>query len=530
MSHFPNFDAFQQLAPQADLVPVYRQLTSDTLTPVEAFCKLQDSDRTFLFESVVGGEKIGRFSFIGAAPFLSIEAWDTNVVVTEGNSVQKYQANDPLRELENLLAKYRAVHLPELPRFCGGAVGYSGYDVIRYSEHLPNSPKDDRQLPDLSFAFFDRMVIFDQIRKTILVVCHAQTKGDLKTNYASACAGIDLIVRQLQQPTEAIRMTDIALGGEPKLKYESNFSQAEFETAVTKCQEYIKAGDIFQVVISQRLALETKAKALDIYRALRVVNPSPFMFLLKTPTVDLVGSSPEIMVRVEEGEVTIRPLAGTRPRAHVLKGRPKSADLFPELKAVIEKHFGADVWNRFDQVPSDQLEKLIAEELLSDEKERAEHVMLVDLARNDIGRVAEYGSVKLSDVMVVERYSHVMHITSNCTGQLRSGLTALDALRAGLPAGTVSGAPKVRAMQIIDEVERHRRGPYAGAVGYVDFTGNMDTCIALRTLVLQGSHAYVQAGAGIVADSIPVNEYHETLNKAKGMLRAIEVAEESISN
>lgn len=529
MPHFPSFDAFQTLAPQADLVPIYRQLTSDTLTPVEAFCKLQDSDRTFLFESVVGGEKIGRFSFIGAAPFMSIEASGTDVVVTEGATQRAYQADDPLQELETLLSKYRAVHLPELPRFCGGAVGYAGYDVIRYSENLPNSPSDDRKLPDLSFAFFDRMVIFDQIRKTILVVCHAKTTGDLKTNYAAATASVDQIVQQLQQPTDAIRMTDITLGGEPKLKYESNFTQTEFESAVSKCQEYIRAGDIFQVVISQRLTLETRAKALDIYRALRVVNPSPFMFLLKTPTVDLVGSSPEIMVRVEEGEVTIRPLAGTRPRAHVLKTRPQSAALFPELKVLIEQRFGSDVWTHFDQVPTDQLEQLIAKELLADEKERAEHVMLVDLARNDIGRVAEYGSVKLSDVMVVERYSHVMHITSNCTGQLRAGLSALDALRAGLPAGTVSGAPKVRAMQIIDEVERHRRGPYAGAVGYVDFTGNMDTCIALRTLVLQGSHAYVQAGAGIVADSIPVNEFHETLSKAKGMLRAIEVAEESIA-
>jgi len=288
-------------------------------------------------------------------------------------------------------------------------------------------------------------------------------------------------------------MTDITIGGEPSLPFESNFTQADFEAGVRACQEYIKAGDIFQVVISQRLKLQTRAAALDIYRSLRVVNPSPFMFLLKTPTVHLIGSSPEIMVRVEDGEVTIRPLAGTRKR-------------------------GA--------TPAEDAR--LATELLADEKERAEHVMLVDLARNDIGRVAKFGSVQLSDVMVVERYSHVMHITSNCCGQLKEGLSALDALRAGLPAGTVSGAPKVRAMEIIDEVERHRRGPYAGAVGYIDFTGNMDTCIALRTLVLQDQTAYVQAGAGIVADSDPASEYQETLSKAKGLLRAIELAETCI--
>jgi anthranilate synthase component 1 len=277
------------------------------------------------------------------------------------------------------------------------------------------------------------------------------------------------------------------------MAWKSNFTREGFEQAVARCQEYIRAGDIFQVVISQRLQLETSARPIDIYRALRIVNPSPFMFLLRTPRVNLVGASPEIMVRVEEGEVTIRPLAGTRRR-----GKTEEEDL------------------RLEQ------------ELLDDPKERAEHVMLVDLARNDVGRVAQYGSVTLSDVMKVERYSHVMHITSNVTGQLAPGRSALDALRAGLPAGTVSGAPKVRAMQIIDEIEPHRRGPYAGAVGYLDFTGNMDTCIALRTLVMVGQTAYVQAGAGIVADSVPSEEYQETLNKAKGLLTAIEIAQSQL--
>jgi anthranilate synthase component 1 len=289
-------------------------------------------------------------------------------------------------------------------------------------------------------------------------------------------------------------MTDITIDkADPAMDVKSNFSQPEFESAVERCKDYIRAGDIFQVVLSQRLERETHSRPLDIYRALRVVNPSPFMFLLKTPSVDLVGSSPEILVRVEDSLTTVRPLAGTRRR-------------------------GA----------TEEEDRRLAEDLLADPKERAEHVMLIDLARNDVGRVAEYGSVELSDVMVVEKYSHVMHITSNVTGKLKDGMTSLDALRAGLPAGTVSGAPKVRAMEIIDELEPHRRGPYAGAVGYIDFTGNMDTCIALRTLVIQGQTIYIQAGAGIVADSVPATEYEETLNKAKGMLKAIEVAERQL--
>ncbi len=491
MKHLPEFETFRKLANDVDMVPVYRQLTSDTLTPVQAYSKLK-GDSAFLFESVVGGEKVGRFSFLGDNPFMKIEAFANSVIVTEGDTPREYFADDPLKELEKLLERYRAVHLAELPRFCGGAVGYAGYDVIRYAEHLPNAPEDDRKVPDMAFAFFDRMIIFDHIRKTILVVCHADANSkDLQNEYDRAAARVDELCQQLQEATSDIQPADVSIGGEPTLEYQSNFEQKEFEQAVENCKEYIKAGDIFQVVISQRLKLDTTSKPLSIYRALRVVNPSPFMFLLKTSGMHLVGASPEIMVRAEDGEITIRPLAGTRKR-----GATPAED------------------------------QALADELLADEKERAEHVMLVDLARNDVGRIAKYGSVTLNDVMVVERYSHVMHITSNVYGQLRDGLSALDSLRAGLPAGTVSGAPKVRAMQIIDEQERHRRGPYAGAVGYIDFTGNMDTCIALRTLVMQDQTVYVQAGAGIVADSVPVSEYHETLNKAKGLLRAIELAEQ----
>ena len=494
MKYRPDFDTFAQLAESGHVVPIYRELLSDTLTPVSAYCKIEWGACSFLFESIVGGERIGRHSFVGSDPVSQIEAYGRDVVIRDRDGERRFTADDPLDELEKLLENYPAGPVPGLPRFFGGAVGYGGYDVVRFMEHLPDPPHDDRKLPDLSFAVYDRMVIFDNLKKTVHVVANARAgTTDLKSTYEAACTRVDEICRQLQQGSHHLQLTDIDLSGEVPEPSGSNFSQQEFEAAVEKCKEYIRAGDIFQVVISQRLQHETHARALDIYRALRVVNPSPFMFLLRTPAVTLVGSSPEIMVRVEDGHTTIRPLAGTRRR-----GQTEAED------------------------------RRLAEELLADPKERAEHVMLIDLARNDVGRVARYGSVELSDVMVVERYSHVMHITSNVSGQLKEGLTALDALRAGLPAGTVSGAPKVRAMQIIDEIEPHRRGPYAGAVGYLDFTGNMDTCIALRTLVMQGQTTYIQVGAGIVADSVPESEYRETLSKAGGLLKAIRIAEQQL--
>ncbi|WP_437204769.1 anthranilate synthase component I [Planctomicrobium sp. SH664] len=489
--HQPSFTDFATLAQQTAFLPVYRMLYSDTLTPVSAFCKAGWTADAFLFESVVGGEKIGRYSFLGGDPFLRIEAFGRELVTTSDKQSERRTVDDPLQELETLIQKFRSVHLPGLPRFVGGAVGYAGYDVVRYTERLEHPPEDDRGLPDLSFAFYDTMIVFDHIKKTTLVIAHARTdSGDLRGEYERACARVDVLCQKLQDRDSGLSIPDVSLNQQPLTNWTSNFTQTEYEAAVSRSQEYIRAGDIFQVVLSQRLEVEITAQPLDLYRALRVVNPSPFMFLLQTPRTTLVGSSPEIMVRVEDGVTTIRPLAGTRKR-----GATEAED------------------------------QALAAELLADPKECAEHVMLIDLARNDVGRIAEYGSMVLSDVMQVERYSHVMHITSNVTGQLRPELTALDALRAGLPAGTVSGAPKVRAMEIIDELEKHRRGPYAGAVGYIDFTGNMDTCIALRTIVIVGNKAYVQAGAGIVADSIPAMEYQETLNKAQGLLKALALAE-----
>jgi anthranilate synthase component 1 len=496
MRYRPSFEEFVSLSRGAGLVPVYRRLIGDTLTPVSAFCKVQEGDWSFLFESVVGGERLGRYSFVGAGPFLRFQAF-ANRVQIHAPGLTEVEHPDPLRLLEEKLAAYRTPYLPGLPRFCGGAVGYAGYDAVRYVERLPSPPPDDRGLPDLCFAFYDRMVIFDHVDKTIAAVAHAHVAGareeDLRHSYQAACDRVDRLVERLQQGVADLQLTDVAPVGDAALPYRSNFQPAAFEDAVAKCKEYIRAGDIFQVVISQRLQVETRARPFDIYRTLRVVNPSPFLFYLKAGPLCLVGSSPEIMARVEGDRLTIRPLAGTRPR-----GRTEEEDA------------------------------RLAAELLADPKERAEHIMLVDLGRNDVGRVATFGSVELSDVLTVERYSHVMHLCSTVTGRLQPGKTAFDALRSCLPAGTLSGAPKVRAMEIIDELEPHRRGPYGGAVGYIDFSGNMDTCIALRTLVLKGQTAYLQAGAGIVADSDPASERQETLNKARGLLRAIEMAEQQL--
>lgn len=490
--HYPDFATFERLAHGVQLVPVYRRLLGDALTPVSAFHRIDLGSSACLFESVIGGEKVGRYSFLAADPFIELEASGGEVTVRSSEGVKRFTAADPLEELRTRVEAIRSAIVPELPPFTSGAVGYAGYDVVRYTEHLPNAPQNDRGLPDLAFAFYDHMVVFDHVNKTNVVVAMARVGPgvNLAAAYADAQRRVDRLVVQLETTAAQLEPADIRTTGPPQIGYKSNFSQGDFERAVERCVEYIRAGDIFQVVISQRLELEIHSHPFEIYRTLRVVNPSPFMFYLRTPRVTLVGSSPEIMVRVVNGRVTVRPLAGTRRR-------------------------GA----------TEEEDRQLAEELLADPKERAEHVMLVDLGRNDVGRVARYRSVELTDVMTIERYSHVMHITSNVTGELADGRDAFDALRACLPAGTVSGAPKVRAMQIIDELEPHRRGPYAGAVGYFDFNGNMDTCIALRTLVVQGNRAYIQAGAGIVADSVPESEYQETLNKARGLLKAIEITE-----
>ena len=488
--YYPTLDEFRELSRQGNVVPVYRELLADALTPVSAFLKLGEDEFAFLLESASGAETVARYSFLGSGPFGLFKAKGRSIEVTIDGVTERTDADDALRAFEELLARFRPVHLDTLPRFSSGAVGYATYDVVRYIEHLPDAPPDTLKLPTLYFMLYDSMLIFDHLNKTIKVVCAARLDGKTPEGaYAEAQQKVDAVVERLRTPVIS-RAEDVGARGELGLEYTSNFTREAFMDVVVRCKEYIRAGDIFQVVPSQRLRVETTVSPFDIYRALRVINPSPYMFYLKFGDLRLVGSSPEVMVKVENRKVTVRPIAGTRPR-----GKTEEEDA------------------------------AIAEELLADPKERAEHIMLLDLGRNDVGRVAEYRTVNIDDEMVIERYSHVMHIVSQVSGTLRDECTAFDGLRACIPAGTLSGAPKVRAMEIIDEMEPERRGPYGGAVGYIDFSGNMDTCITIRTIVLQGRTAFVQAGGGIVADSVPEREYEETLNKARGLLRAIEVAE-----
>jgi anthranilate synthase component 1 len=498
--YFPDAKGFEALAGSFDLIPVYRQILGDRLTPVTAFEVLGRDEHAFLLESVIGGDRIGRYSFIATGPSVIYFVREGKAaIITPPYPPKEFTSTDPLADLEKLLPARRYHQDKHLPAFTGGLVGFAGYDTVRYyeGEQLKNPPKDDRHLPDLLFGLYNELVIFDHVDKTIKVVANAalpagrapRTDEAVDHAYRDACRRVDEIVSRLSQPSVS-RLGEIDTEEPVTVSFSSNMSREQFEQAVEKGKEYIRAGDIFQFVPSQRLRLQSEAKPFDVYRALRIINPSPFMFFLKSPVCTLIGSSPEILCRVEKGKVTTRPLAGTRRR-----GATPEEDL--------------------------QLEQ----ELLADPKERAEHIMLVDLHRNDIGRVSKVGSVKIGDVMSVERYSHVMHITTNVNGELAEGMTSMDALRVSLPVGTVSGAPKIRAMQIIDEVEPTRRGPYGGAVGYVDFAGNLDTCIALRTIVWKNGVYDVQAGAGVVADSVPANEYEETMNKAKALLKAVQLAE-----
>ncbi len=489
-TYYPSYEKFKALAGKGNTIPVYRQLLADTLTPVSAFRKISTAGHAFLLESASGGEKMARYSFIGTKPFMELNCRGNQTEIIRNGKKESFEDHDPIGTLEKELKKFSPVAVDELPYFTGGAVGYFSYDAVRYTEKLPVNTVDDLELPDISFMFFDSVVVFDHQEKMIKVIANAFLhETDAEGAYKDAVGRIDSLADMLRTAVESVS-EDIITNGQIERNFSSNFDKADFLRAVDRCKEYIRAGDAFQIVLSQRLGLETKAKPLDIYRALRVINPSPYMFYLDLGETRLIGSSPEVMVKVDRGRVTVRPLAGTRKR-----GRSEEED------------------------------KRLEEELINDPKEQAEHVMLVDLGRNDVGRVAEYGSVHLEDRMIIERYSHVMHITSSVTGTLRPDKTTFDALRSCLPAGTLSGAPKVRAMEIIEELEPTRRGPYGGAVGYIDFSGNMDTCITIRTILLKGNTVYVQAGAGIVADSVPELEYKETLNKARGLMVAIETAE-----
>ncbi len=490
----PTFEEFERLAKPGVVVPVYRQLLADTLTPVSAFLRFGGGEDCFLLESVTGGEKLGRYSVLGFGPSSVFECTEGVVKYEHGGAIDEYPTDRPIAELERLVTRSKPSPVSGLPEqessFTGGAVGYFAYDVVRYVEDLPNRPARSLGLPDMCFMFFDPVIVFDHVFQTVKVISNAHLDGrSPRQAYDEAVEAIDLVVSKLNTSVSSIH-DDIATSGTEEAGFESNFDKSAYLAAVEKCKEYIAAGDILQVVLSQRLHAKTSAEPFNIYRVLRVVNPSPYMFYIQLGNLKLIGASPEVMCKVEGGVMTVRPIAGTRRRGK-----------------------------------NDAEDSALAEELINDPKERAEHIMLVDLGRNDVGRVCQYNTVKLDEIMVIEKFSHVMHITSNVSGKLKKGKTCFDALRSALPAGTLSGAPKVRAMQILDELEPDVRGPYGGAVGYVTYGGNMNTGIVIRTLALIGDDAYVQAGGGIVADSVPETEYEETLSKARSVLRAIKIAE-----
>jgi anthranilate synthase component 1 len=472
------------------LRPVIRELPADVDTPISVYLKLRGLGPSFLLESVEGGEHLARYSFIGAQPWAILRSWRERIVLEEEGRWREFtpQEGDVLDVLRGLLPRYEGLPLEGLPRFTGGAVGYMGYDLVRSFERLPALQPDTLALPEAVFLLCDRLVIYDHVKHRLLVVAHAPAEGS-GAGEAAAQAALDEMVARLKRPLPQPASWPKAMP--PAEECISAFGREAFAQAVMRAKEYITQGEIFQVVLSRRIGRRTAAQPFDIYRALRRVNPSPYMFYLELPDgLRLIGSSPEVLVRVDGGLVETRPLAGTRRR-----GANEAEDRALEL------------------------------ELLADPKERAEHVMLVDLARNDVGRVCRYGTVRTPTVMEVERYSHVMHIVSTVQGELEPSRDAFHVLRACFPAGTVSGAPKVRAMEIIEELEPERRGPYAGAVGYFGFSGNMDTCITIRTIVMQGERVFLQAGAGIVADSDPEREFEETENKLRALAQALLAAE-----
>ena len=474
----PDLKEIQRLREHGNVIPVYKSVIADFLTPVSAFLKLEkDQPYAFLLESVEGGETLARYSFLGCNPFQVLRH-------KKGQS-----SADFMQTLRSTLQRFRSVEIPNLPPFTGGAVGYFGYDMVRTIEDIPDTGRDDVGCDDAVLTFYKTMLAFDHLRHQIHIISNLlvdESKDPLDVQYAQAEKEIQRIEALLRAPLEP----PVPSANRDEVQVSSNFEKAKYLDAVVKAKEYIAAGDIFQVVLSQRFEVDLKTPPFEIYRALRIVNPSPYMYFLKMPDATIVGSSPEMLVKIHGNEASYRPIAGTRPRG------ANSAE-----------------------------DEQLAQELLADEKERAEHIMLVDLGRNDLGRVCKYGTVRVEDLMFIERYSHVMHLVSALRGQLPGNVDRLETLMACFPAGTVSGAPKVRAMEIIDELEPTRRGVYSGAILYLDFSNNLDSCIAIRTLVVKGNKGYIQAGGGIVADSTPEGEYNETINKSRALLRAIQLAQ-----
>jgi len=488
----PSLEEFLKKTKKGNLIPVYIEVLADLETPVSAFLKLDQGDYSFLLESVEGGEKWGRYSFLGISPIQMFRSKGNKVeIITNGMIEEKIVKRDPLDFLKELISRYIPVETKELPRFYGGAVGYLSYDMVRFFEKLPDNTEDDLNLYDSFFMITDTIIIFDNISQKMKIVSNVFLDGkDQREAYESAKSKINSIISKLNQPLKKRKRKKTT---KKNINFSSNFTIEEFKKAVMKSKEYIESGDIIQTVLAQRLETEIEIDPFDIYRALRTINPSPYMYYLKFGDLKIVGSSPEVMVRKEDRKVELRPIAGTRPR-----GKTEEED------------------------------KRLMEELLGDPKERAEHVMLVDLGRNDLGRVSRIGTVNVNEFMVIEKYSHVMHIVSNVRGELEEGKDSFEVIRACFPAGTVSGAPKIRAMEIIEELEPTKRGPYAGAIGYFGFSGNMETCITIRTAFVIGKTLYLGVGAGIVADSKPENEYKETMNKAKAMIKAVEMASQGL--
>lgn len=494
----PTLDEFRTLATgPANLIPVYREFAADLETPVSVYIKLMsESGSSFLLESVEGGEQVGRYSFVGVNPggMITLNGQAVTRETAKGRVTRSLkEGEDVLDVLKEELDQYVPVDVPGLPRFNGGAVGYLGYDVVRFFEKLPDTASSMLDIPDAIFLLADTLVVFDHARHRLIILANAHVGQDVEGAYVDAIQRIERVSEKLLRPLPAIPRRRGGAKGNGKT--EANMPQERYEEIVREAKELIAAGDIFQVVLSQRFSRRSNAHPFAIYRALRMLNPSPYMFYFDFGEIDLqvIGASPEMHVRLEDGVASVRPIAGTRPR-------------------------GANLAE----------DQALEVELLADPKERAEHVMLVDLGRNDIGRVCNYGTVHVRDLMTIERYSHVMHIVSHVEGQIRPGMDAFDLMRATFPAGTVSGAPKVRAMEIIEELEGQRRSLYAGAAGYFSYDGSMDTCIAIRTMLVQGEHVHVQAGAGIVADSDPGTEYQECVNKAQALLVAVDQAEQGL--
>lgn len=485
---YPDFKTFRMLSDSGNLIPVYTELMADLETPLSAYMKLGNTPYSFLLESVEGGEKWARYSFISSEPHsIFIATHNSAYLLKNKRKVKESTDADFMKLLEDVMKGYTPAIDKSLPDFIGGAVGYISYDWIKRFEKVPDTSRDELKLPLAVFVITDTCIVFDNLRHKIIVIANAHLNNEsIKKTYNRALLRIDKIVKLLKKPLKYRPRKNIS---RKKINFSSNFSKENFINIVDKAKRYIEDGEIIQVVLSQRFETKTKVDPLDIYRALRLINPSPYMYYLNFDSIKIAGSSPELLVKLKDGEITLRPIAGTRPR-----GKNPEED------------------------------RKLCDELLSDSKERAEHIMLVDLGRNDLGRVAVPGSVKLNDLMYIEKYSHVMHLVSTVTGSISEGQNCFDLLRATFPAGTVTGAPKVRAMQIIEELEKTRRGPYAGAVGYFGFNGNMDMAINLRTAIFASNKIHVQAGAGIVFDSIPEKEYEETVNKAKGMLKAVEMA------